>query len=517
MEDSVSSYAAPLDISKVTIKVEKLDVPLQHGVNESYQLDVNQTAITISSPTVWGALHALSTLEQLVEWDKSTQRIFFEREVSIKDSPNYPYRGVMIDTARNFYTVQALMRQIDAMSLCKLNVFHWHIVDSQSWPVHMRVYPDMVLDAYSPAEVYSLDDVRNVVQYGMMRGVRVIPELDMPAHSSSGWRRVNTEIIACADSFWAGYGDNWNLHTSVQPTPGHLDIMHPSTLPVVQRVYEELSSVFNDNFFHIGMDEIVPNCYNYSQHVTDWFAENRTRTYSDLVQVWVDKMFPMFLNNRPNRKLIMWEDAVLSKESGVHHLPSSSVILQSWKGGKDNIRELLRRGYDIIATPSDFFYLDCGGSGFLTNDPRYNEQNDPSPGKPSFNHGGDGGSWCAPYKTWQRIYDYDFSYSTAGHPLNYNLSQVLGASVALWSEQSDDNVVDAKIWPRAAALGELLWSGNRELGASHKRTAEFAYRIANFRERLVITRGIRAEVLMPRDCVLRPHTCDYYMNQSVVL
>lgn len=507
-------YSSAEIIHKLVLRVNDIKAGLQHGVDESYSLKVSPAGIEINSTTVWGALHALSTLEQLVEWDPQEQRLFIERSVSIIDAPLYPYRGIMIDTARNFYSVPSLLRQLDSMALSKLNVFHWHMVDTQSWPVELSVYPEMILDAYSPTEIYTQKDIYLIVQYGYLRGIHVIPEIDMPAHSNSGWRQINSQIISCGDSFWNGYGDNNALRTAQQPTPGHLDVLHPDTLSIVGNIYRELSSKFKDSYFHVGLDEIMPNCYNYSSYITEWFKENTTRTYRDLVQNWVDAILPIFLQDSPDRRIIMWEDALLSKTAGVHTLPRESVILQSWMGGKENVRELLNRGYDVIVSASDFFYLDCGMGGFVTNDPSYNVQEDPSPGHSSFNYHGSGGSWCAPYKTWQRIYSYDFDYTTSDENFVYNKSQILGASVQLWSEQSDSGTIDMKLWPRSAAFAELLWSGNRD-SKGHKRTSEFTQRIINFRERLV-GRGISAEAIVPRDCVSRPHNCDLFMNQMII-
>lgn len=497
------------DSTALIFEIESMDTELKQDINETYTLNVTFSAITVQSVNIWGALHALSTLEQLVEWDIHCECPFIEREVHIVDRPLYPYRGVLLDTARNFYTIESILRQLDAMSLSKLNVFHWHIVDSQSWPLELVAsYPDMILDAYSPVEVYSQADVRRVVQYGYLRGIRVVPEIDMPAHANSGWRRAHPDIVTCSDSFWNGYLNDWNLHTALQPTPGHLDILHPATLEVVERVYNEISDLFLDDFFHVGLDEIVPNCYNYSEYVSEWFQANVSRTYRDLVQYWVDRTLPIFLKNRPNRKVVMWEDVVLSKTASVHNLSSSSIVIQSWMSGKANIETLISKGYDVIVSSADFFYLDCGAGGFITNDPRYAEQDDPSPGTPSFNYHGPGGSWCAPYKTWQRIYSYDFPEL----PACDKHGRILGATVNLWSEQSDHMVVDAKLWPRAAALAELLWSGNRDLQTGARRTSEFTQRIFNFRERLVQSLKIHAEVLVPRYCITRPHSCDLTMS-----
>jgi hexosaminidase len=129
---------------------------------------------------------------------------------------------------------------------------------------------------------------------------------------------------------------------------------------------------------------------------------------------------------------------------------------------------------------------------------------------PNFNYGGNGGSWCAPYKTWQRIYDYDFT-------TNLTVAQaqhVLGAEAPLWSEQVDDTVISGKMLPRAAALAELLWSGNKDENGK-KRTTEMTERILNFREYLVAN-GIGAAPLVPKYCLQHPHACDLYLDQKAV-
>ena len=105
---------------------------------------------------------------------------------------------------------------------------------------------------------------------------------------------------------------------------------------------------------------------------------------------------------------MMWEDIVLSAENA-HDVPKD-IVMQSWNNGLDNINKLTTAGYDVVVSSSDFLYLDCGHGGFVTNDPRYNENSNPDGGV-NFNYGGNGGSWCGPYKTWQRIYDYDFTYN----------------------------------------------------------------------------------------------------------
>ncbi|KAL5001624.1 glycoside hydrolase superfamily [Aspergillus recurvatus] len=498
---------AAVPIQFVDVDVEDWDADLQHGVDESYTLDAKDgsDAIEITAKTVWGALHAFTTLQQLVISDGNGSLIL-EQPVHIKDAPLYPYRGIMVDTGRNFISVRKLYEQLDGMALSKLNVLHWHLDDTQSWPVHIDAYPEMIKDAYSVRETYSHDDLRSVVAYARARAIRVIPEVDMPAHSASGWQQVDPEIVACANSWWSN--DNWPLHTAVQPNPGQLDIINPKTYEVVQDVYEELSGIFTDNWFHVGGDEIQPNCYNFSTYVTKWFQEDPSRTYNDLMQHWIDNAVPIFQRVSDVRRLVMWEDVVLNTEHA-DDVPTD-IVMQSWNNGLENIDKLTERGYDVIVSSSDFMYLDCGRGGYVTNDDRYNVQANPDPDTPSFNYGGIGGSWCAPYKTWQRIYNYDFTLNLT----DAQAKHVLGATAPLWSEQVDDVNVSNMFWPRAAALAELVWSGNRD-AKGNKRTTLFTQRILNFREYL-LANGVMAATVVPKYCLQHPHACDLNYDQTAL-
>jgi len=273
-------------------------------------------------------------------------------------------------------------------------------------------------------------------------------------------------------------------------------------------VYNELSGVFTDNFFHVGADELQEGCYNLSSITEEWFMANQSRTYNDLLQYWVDEAVPIFKKPK-NRKLIMWED-IYTATPHANTVPKD-IIMQTWNGGLDNIKTLTSNGYDVIVSSSDWLYLDCGFGGWVSNDPRYDVMSNPDVNTPNYNYGGNGGSWCAPYKTWQRIYDYDFTTNLTATETQH----VIGVTAPLWSEQVDDTVVSGKMWPRAAALAELSWSGNKN-SAGAKRVTEFTQRILNFREYLVAN-GVAAAPLMPRYCLQHPHACDLYYDQTAVV
>jgi hexosaminidase len=365
--------SGPTILNTVDLHVGNGFVDLQHGVDESYTIDIVATSniITITAPTTWGILHAFTTLQQLIISD-GNGGLLIEQPVSIKDAPFYPYRGIMIDSGRNFISVPKIYEQIDGMALSKLNVLHWHLDDSQSWPVQLASYPSMTLDAYSAREIYSRTDLQNVIAYASARGVRVIPEVDMPGHASSGWKQADPSIVACADSWWSN--DNWPLHTAVEPNPGQLEILNSKTYTVVGGVYNELSGIFTDNFFHVGGDELQEGCYNFSSITQQWFASNSSRTYNDLLQYWVDNALPIFTKPK-NRQLIMWEDMAI----GTPHANTvpTDIIMQTWNNGLGNIQQLTAAGYDVIVSSSDFFYLDCGFGGWVSNDPRYDVRGPP--------------------------------------------------------------------------------------------------------------------------------------------
>jgi hexosaminidase len=353
-----SKRAAKQTLKKIDVVVSDLKADLQAGVDESYTLDIPSGSSTgvINAKTVWGALHALSTLEQIVISDGHSG-LLIEEPVSIKDSPKFGLRGVMLDSGRNFLKVETILRQIDALAWSKLNVLHWHIDDAQSWPIHINAHPEMTKDAYSAKEIYSHSDVKKIINYAKARGVRVIPEIDMPGHSASGWQQIDPKIVACGNSWWSN--DAWAYHTAVEPNPGQLDILYPGTYKAIKSVYNELAGIFSDDYFHVGFDEVHMGCYNFSTIISDWFKADPSRDYTDLGQYFIDKAMPIF-QDKKNRRVVMWEDVIMNTAGVTAKSVPKNVIMQTWNNGPNNTKALTAQGYDVIVSSSDFFYLDCG-------------------------------------------------------------------------------------------------------------------------------------------------------------
>lgn len=459
----------------VTVKIEDpSQMQLKLTTNESYSLRISQSPsgsvnADIVAPTYFGGRHGLETLGQLIIYDDILNNLQIPNDVYITDGPVYPYRGVLLDTARNYISVDTIKRTIDGISASKLNTFHWHITDSQSFPYVSRSNPDLSrLGAYSPRDVYTPEDVQDVIEYAHERGVRVLPEFDAPAHVGEGWQ--DTDFVACFNSQpWGQY--------CVEPPCGQFDPTKPKLYDALEGIYKDMVQQFNPDVFHMGGDEVSISCWNSTHSIVKWMADRGWgRTEEDFMKLWnhFQTLALERFDKHTEEKLpiIMWTSTLTKKEYVEKYLPKERYIIQVWTAKKDpEIFELLNKGYRLILSNYDTLYLDCGYASWV----------------------GEGTNWCTPYKGWQSIYD--------NSPNIYNnANQFLGAEAALWTEQVDDTAVDNRIWPRAAALGERLWAEP----AHTWREAE--NRMLVHRQRLV-NRGIAADALEPRWCLQNENNC----------
>ncbi|PRP88663.1 beta-hexosaminidase 2 [Planoprotostelium fungivorum] len=384
----------------------------------------------------------------------------------IEDAPAFSHRGLMLDTSRNYFPVKDILRTLDGMSMNKLNVFHWHIVDSQSFPLRSNAVPELAdKGAYRKKGkllVYNEDDVRTIVQHGIERGVRVIPELDMPGHTRS-WAWSHPEISVCIDSDWT--------KNAAEPPAGQLDPINPATYQLLDRLLSDIAPWFADTYWHAvlregeGGDEVKFTCWNESSSIRDWMQQHNTQDMNQLVQLFAAKLYTMIDNQ--GKVPILWEEMVL--DFGVK-APSESVV-QVWRG-VPAVSKVTSMGYKTVVSSNDYWYLDCGRGGFV-----------------------DGGnSWCDPYKSWQTVYQFDI---VAGLSEEQS-SLIMGGEVCLWAEQVDPINLDRILWPRSAAAAEVLWSGKDKKG-QQRDAKEAMPRFWDMRERLVEA-GVAAEPLQPLYC-----------------
>ncbi|KAL6657724.1 hypothetical protein ACP70R_005504 [Stipagrostis hirtigluma subsp. patula] len=492
---NVTTWSAAL--VKLIVAVSDLAAPLQHGVDESYALEVppagGAAAATITAATAWGAMRGLETFSQLAWREGARERglLLVAAGVRVEDRPLYPHRGLLLDTGRTYFPVADILRTIDAMAANKMNVFHWHITDSQSFPIELPSEPLLAeKGAYGEDMRYTVDDVARIVEFAMSRGVRVVPEIDSPGHTAS-WAGAYPEAVTCAGQFWLPDGD-WSKRLAAEPGAGQLNPLAPKTYEVVANVVKDLTSLFPDGFYHAGADEVTPGCWQADPAVQADLA--RGGTLSQLLERYVGAVHPLVVSR--NRTAVYWEDVLLDAAVNVSAslIPPATTILQTWNNGPNNTKLVVQAGYRAIVSSASFYYLDCGHGDFLGNNSIYDD--------PKSDFDTDGGSWCGPYKTWQRVYDYDIAYGLTDEEARL----VIGGEVALWTEQVDSTVLDGRIWPRASAMAEALWSGNRD-ASGRKRYAEATDRLIDWRHRMV-GRGVRAEPIQPLWCRTRPGMCN---------
>ncbi|KAI8143947.1 glycoside hydrolase superfamily [Fennellomyces sp. T-0311] len=471
-------------LSSLDISVQDNSAKLDFGIDESYTLEIPADGgkATLNAATWVGALRGLETFSQLVVEEDGK---LVAHTVSIKDSPSYPHRGMMLDSSRNFLPVKDILRTLDAMSYNKLNVLHWHATDAQSWPLVSESHPELTnKGAYSAKDIYTPRDVQRIIKYAESLGIRTILEIDMPAHTGIIAEAYPDYIIGY-EEFWAAY--------AAEPPSGQIDLLNDDAWQLVKDIVKEGTEAFPDSFYHTGGDEISAACYELDENIVNYTKEHNMTTHELWFQ-WTNDLVK-YVSEDLNKRPIVWEDPIRDGGS----LPKN-VVVQVWIAPPENYTSL---GHDVIISTADYFYLDCGNGGWVGDDPRYiSPTQQPTP-EDTFNYGGIGGSWCAPYKTWQRIYSFDMEYGIAAD----SPGKVLGGEVPLWAEQVGPTVLDMKLWPRGGAAAELWWSGSYDKEGNRRTARNLLPRISDWNYRL-IARGIAAQPLQPLWCVKHPERCN---------
>ncbi|KAJ2723218.1 Glucosamine-6-phosphate isomerase (Glucosamine-6-phosphate deaminase) (GNPDA) (GlcN6P deaminase) [Coemansia sp. Benny D115] len=476
------SFVAPADyqrgilkvngnLESLVVSVDSTDDSLGIETDESYTLDVPVNGkATLKAKTPYGAVRGLETFSQLVTANGNAKAIP-NTPIHIADAPTYPHRGLLFDTARNFYSLKSIYRTLDAMSYNKMNVFHWHIVDAQSWPVESKTFPELqAKGAYSSSQTYSYNDVKQVIQYAKERGIRVIPEFDVPGHTYIVGL-AHPEVMSCMNK-----QPNWDKYAA-EPPSGQLNIAKPESITFTNKLIDEYTKLFTDEVFHLGGDEVNRNCWSEDPDVIKYLAAHPGEDVESLLVNYYAKVHDHLKTT--GKQAYTWEETLFHSK----YVPDNSTILQVWLD-QSSVQKAVAQGYRIVGTNYDSLYLDCGHGAWL----------------PNF----DGNSWCDPFKTWMHVYNYDVA-TNVTDPAQRKL--ILGTEVAAWSEQTDETVIDGRLWPRAAAMAETAWSGKKDASGHVRTTAEVATRLHEQRYRMV-GRGINAEPMQPLWCARNPGGCN---------
>ncbi|KAJ6622696.1 N-acetylhexosaminidase [Mycena sp. CBHHK59/15] len=445
-----------------SISMEAVD-PIESRV-ESYTLIVpaDGSGAVLKANSTLGLFRGLTTFEQLwYDWQGTTYSL--SAPIQISDAPAYPYRGFMMDTARNYFPVSDIKRTLDAMSWVKINTLHWHVVDSQSFPLVIPGYTSLSeKGAYSASSVYTPSDVKDIVAYAAARGIDVIPEIDTPGHTSV-ISKAFPEHIACAEATpWASFAN--------EPPAGQLRLASPATSKFTAGMLKAAAALFPSQLFSTGGDEINANCYTQDNQTQAELASSN-QTFAQALDSFTQANHAALRS--VGKSAVVWEEMVLSNPVKL----ANDTVVMVWISSSD-VQAVAETGFRIVHSASDYFYLDCGHGGWVGNFPT-------------------GNSWCDPFKTWQHAYVFD----PVANLTAAQAKLVLGGQSLLWTEQSGPQNLDSTVWPRAASTAELFWSGaGGDVDKALPRLHEVVYR---FRQR-----GVAANALQPEWCALRPGACD---------
>ncbi|WP_188547160.1 beta-N-acetylhexosaminidase [Hymenobacter qilianensis] len=374
---------------------------MEAGDEERYSLRVTPAGIALDAPTSLGALRGLETLRQLLTKDKKN---FYFPEVDITDQPRFGWRGLLIDAARHFMPVAVIKRNLDGMAAVKLNVMHWHLSDDQGFRVESKTLPRLH-EVGSEGQYYTQAQVREVLRYAAARGIRVIPEFDMPGHATS-WLAAYP-VLASNDSTY-GVAQRWGvLNIAMDPT-------RETTYQLLDTLIGEMGALYPDPYFHIGGDENDGRQWRRNPRIVEFMKQKGFMTAKGqpdkhALQTYFNRRILESVTAR-GKKMVGW-DEILGPG-----LPPSAVI-QSWRGRK-GLYEAAKAGHATIL--SNGYYIDLNYSAAS------HYLNDPLP---------------------------------ADAPLTaVEKQRILGGEATMWAEFADSVIVDSRIWPRAAAIAERLWS-----------------------------------------------------------
>jgi hexosaminidase len=365
------------------------------GDDESYNLDINEKQAKLTAATTVGAMRGLETFLQLLERDKDG---FYFPAVSIQDKPRFPWRGLLIDSARHFQPLEVLRRNLDAMAAVKLNVLHWHLTEDQGFRVESKKFPELHLQG-SDGDFYTQDEIRGIIKYAADRGIRVMPEFDMPGHATA-WVVSHPEIASAPGPY------------KIERQPGvfdpTLDPTNEKTYKLLEPFFAEMAALFPDAYMHIGGDENEGKQWAANANIQAFMKKNGLKNQDDLQQ-YFNRRILKFLEK--SGKIMMGWDEIFQPD-----IPKN-IVIQSWRG-QEALAKVARQGNTGIL--SNGYYIDLM--------------------QPASDH-----------------------YVVDPLPVNTTLNaeeqkRVLGGEATMWAEWVTPETIDSRIWTRTAVIAERLWS-----------------------------------------------------------
>lgn len=403
---------------------------------EMYQLTVTEKRIEIRAANIRGIVNGIQTLLQLIPL--SPMPVVTIEAVSITDYPRFVYRGMHLDVARHIFPVAYIKKYIDYLSFHKLNTFHWHLTDDQGWRIEILSYPklnsigsfrDSTLIGHfkdSPAVYqqqryggfYTRHEVKEVLAYAAVRGIEVIPEIDIPGHS----RATITAYPALStdpSSKW-GVAATWGMYNR----QNNVLAPNPATFVFLRKVFHEIADLFPSNYIHLGGDECSKIWWKKSASTQAFMKANNIKDELALQTYFIEQV-SSYLKEK-NKKVIGWHEIIEGKLA-------NNTIVMNWANDAKAL-EAAKKGFNVIMTPGQPYYFDHYQSNTKKDSLAI--------------HG---------YNPLEAVYKYDplpASIVKAGLSAN-----ILGGQANVWTEYMEHPTkVDYMIFPRMTAVSESLWS-----------------------------------------------------------
>ena len=429
------------------------------GEDETYVLEVTADGAKLTAPTPLGTMHGLQTFLQLVEVSPDG---FAVPGVTIQDQPRFPWRGLMIDVSRHFAPLDILKRNLDGLEAVKMNVFHWHLSENQGFRAESKKFPKLH-EMGSDGLYYTQEDIRDLIAYARDRGIRVVPEFDVPGHSTA-WFVGYPELASGPGPY--GIERKWGVFDPA------MDPTNEKTYKFLDELIAEMAKLFPDHFFHIGGDEVNGKQWDGNPKIQQ-FMKSHSLKNNEALQAYFSQRVQSIVTKH-GKAVVGWDEVFIQ---GV----PKDIVIQSWRG-QASLAQAAAQGYRGIL--SNGYYLDLG--------------------------------WST-----ARHYAVDPMGGAAANLTPEQQKRILGGESCMWSEYVNAENVDSRIWPRNAAIADRLWSPQSVTDpvSMYKRLHAVSADVATHRRRgnprrirCVARAGRRCrarEGLYPRaDCACRAHECD---------
>jgi hexosaminidase len=363
--------------------------------DESYSLEATGAQATLNAPTAVGAIRGLETFLQLLGGDKDG---FFIPAVSIQDKPRFPWRGLMIDIGRHWQPMEVIKRNLDGMAAVKLNVLHLHITEDQGFRVESKKHPELH-QMGSDGNFYTQAEMREIIEYARMRGIRVVPEFDMPGHTTS-WFVSHPELASKPGPYQIER--KWGIFDPV------MDPSNEQLYKLLDDFLGEMAALFPDPYLHIGGDEVKGD---------DWKNSPKIQAFIQEKGLKDNHGFQAYFNQRLSKIVTKYGKKVIGWDEILHPDLPNDIVVQSWRGPQ-SLADAAKKGYQGIL--SNGYYIDLM------------------------------------QPTWQHYLNDPIPENTALTPEQQKL--ILGGEATMWSEWTSPETIDSRIWPRTAAIAERFWS-----------------------------------------------------------